>query len=428
MPESNLIPESHSEEIDEIITAVPSWILRFGIVIIFIILSSILLMAAFIRYPDIINTSLKVNSLNAPKPVYAKLSGKLVDLLLPENSIVKAGEPIAFIESTGSHRDVIKLSIELKRLREKLLKNEPLSLKLLPNSSLGELQSAYQNFFQAYTNYLATQEGGFYQKKRTYFENDLHSIKNLRTQILVQQKTQKQEYNNAQLQYDAYKKLLSKNVISKNEFREQENKYLSGKYPLQQTKTELLNNSVNYSAKEKDLLDLENTIAEQRSEFLQALNAIISSTDSWINLYIISSPVSGSLNYAGIIQKGQTLQQNQELFIINPGNTDFFGEIQIPQNNMGKIHIGQRTLIKLHSYPYEQFGVITGRLNYISDAALRDSVFIAKIKFNSFGNKSKTHRIVLKNGMLAEAEIITEESSLLQRFYRSIIKTLNGSN
>lgn len=427
MPEESIYQQNHSEEVNEIITAVPSWVLRRGITVVFLVILSIILLAAFIRYPDVISTSLKINSLNAPKPVYAKRAGKLTELLLPEKKRVEIGTPIAFLESTGSHRDVLKLSAQLKSLREMVLSAKPLSLSLLsPNSNLGELQAAYQNFYQQYVQYLSTQKGGYYQEKRVFLERDLGSIKALKSQIVTQQKVQQKEYANIEQQYLSYQKLMAKNVISKSEFQEQENKYLSGKYPLQQTETALLNNTVAYATKEKEILDLENTIAEQRAKFLQAINSVISDTEVWINQYVVLAPVSGTLGYAGVIQQNQTVTLNQELFVINPGNTDFFGEIQIPQNNMGKIRIGQRTLIKMHSYPYEQFGMIRGNVNYISDVAFKDSVFIAKVGFKTFENKDNLHKITLKNGMLGNAEIITEESSLLQRFYRNIIKELNG--
>lgn len=427
MPEESIYQQNHSEEVNEIITAVPSWVLRRGITVVFLVILSIILLAAFIRYPDVISTSLKINSLNAPKPVYAKRAGKLTELLLPEKKRVELGTPIAFLESTGSHRDVLKLSAQLKSLREMVLSAKPLSLSLLsPNSNLGELQAAYQNFYQQYVQYLSTQKGGYYQEKRVFLERDLGSIKALKSQIVSQQKVQQKEYANIEQQYLSYQKLMAKNVISKSEFQEQENKYLSGKYPLQQTETALLNNTVAYATKEKEILDLENTIAEQRAKFLQAINSVISDTEVWINQYVVLAPVAGTLGYAGVIQQNQTVTLNQELFVINPGNTDFFGEIQIPQNNMGKIRIGQRTLIKMHSYPYEQFGMIRGNINYISDVAFKDSVFIAKVGFKTFENKDNLHKIVLKNGMLGNAEIITEESSLLQRFYRNIIKELNG--
>jgi len=429
MPADSIYNENNSGEINEIITSVPSWILRSGITIIFVVIVGIFLLAAFIRYPDVISTNLKVNSLNAPKPVYAKVGGKLMALLVTENKMVNVDQPLAFLESTGSHIDVFKLSKTLKELRTMLVKGRSVTKGLLPaNDNLGELQVTYQNFYEQYMQYLATQKGGYYQQRKMSLEEDLRSINTLKDHILAQQKVKQQEYNNNQQQYESYQKLISENVISKSEFKDQENRYLASKYPLQQTETDLLNNSGNYAAKEKEVLDLNNTIEEQRSKFLQALNSIISDTDSWISKYIILSPVSGIVTYSGIIQQYQTVAQNQELFIINPGNTSFFGEVQIPQNNMGKLRIGQRTLVKLQSFPYEQFGMITGKVGYISSVAFKDSVFLAKIDFKRLENSDPNHKIILKNGMLANAEIITEESSLLQRFYRNIVKVINNRN
>lgn len=66
-----------------------------------------------------------------------------------------------------------------------------------------------------------------------------------------------------------------------------------------------------------------------------------------------------------------------------------------------------------------------GQLTYISDVTYRDSVFIAKVSFEHFEVKESDHKIMLKNGMQGDAEMITEESSLLKRFFRNIIKVLN---
>lgn len=80
----------------------------------------------------------------------------------------------------------------------------------------------------------------------------------------------------------------------------------------------------------------------------------------------------------------------------------------------------------LKDLPRAQYGMIRGKLTYISDVAYRDSVFIAKVSFEEFENKDSNRKIVLKNGMQADAEIIKEESSLLQRFFRNMTKMLHS--
>jgi len=417
--------ETNSEEVQEIITAIPPWILRFGITLILIVLAGIVLLSALIEYPDVVKVSLKVNSLNSPKAVLAKQSGKLTALLVQDGQMVNINQPLAYFESTAKPEHILQLNKTLKAIQSAVLNNTGKPFELPDNLNLGELQSSYQSFYQQYLQYQSTQKNGYYLNRMAFLEKDLRDIGILKSQIFKQQKVQQLEYANQEEEYKAYQKLYKNKVISRSEFAQQENKYLSSKYPLQQTETALLNNSGNYSAKEKELLDLKHTIYEERAKFLQALNQCLTVSDAWILQHILTAPLAGKLSFAGIVQQNQNVLNNQEIFIVNPENSDFFGEVQIPQYNMGKIRKGARTLVKLRSYPFEQYGMIRGRLSYISDVAYQDSVFIAKVSFERFENKDPNLKIVLKNGMQANAEIITEESSLLQRFFRNIAKMLN---
>lgn len=423
---SSAYDQRNSEEVNEIITAVPSWIVRSGITVIFVVIAGIVSLSAFIEYPDIVKTSLKVNSLNAPKDVIARQSGKLIRLLVKENQVVKYKQPLAYLESTASHIDILRLSEKLKFLRSAVVSEQTPTEVIVPEGlNLGELQPAYQTFYQSYLQFINTLKGGHYLKQKAFLQKGLTEINKLKQNIISQKEVEQMQFANAEQRYQAYKKLMDKGVISVNEFKQEEDKYFSSKYPLQQTTTELLNNNSSYLAKQKEILDLENTIAEQKAKYIQALNAIINDTDVWIMKFVLSASVGGTVSFAGIIQENQNVNINDELFTINPGNTDFFGQVQIPQYNMGKIRAGQRVLVKLRSYPFEEYGLIKGKLTHLSDVALKDSVFTGKIEFEHYENKDPDRKIRLKNGMMADAEIITEESSLLQRFTRNIRKMLN---
>ncbi|WP_158275304.1 HlyD family secretion protein [Pedobacter sp. HMWF019] len=416
------------EEVQEIISAVPSWIISRGITLILIIILAIVGVSAFIQYPDVVKTGLKINSLNAPKSVYSKQTGKIIALLAKEGESVSKGYPIVFMESTANHRDVLKLHDLLSKVNASLIKTGLAGEISVTGLNLGELQSAYQNFYQKYLQYVSTQNGGYYINRKEYLERDLKEIEKLKDQILVQQKVQHQEFTNVEQEFEAYKKLFKKGIVSNSEYKQQENKYLSGQYPLQQSTTALLNNNTIYASKQKEIIDLDHTIQDEKASFVQSLSNMITETDAWISKFILTAPVAGKISYAGIIQENQTLNNNEEVFVVNPANSDFFGEVQIPQYNMGKVKAGQRALIKMRSYPFEQYGLIRGEISYMSDVAFKDSVFIAKISFDQFENKDPNHKIILKNGMQADAEIITQESSLLQRFARGFTKLLNSNN
>ncbi|MCY1529044.1 type I secretion membrane fusion protein, HlyD family [compost metagenome] len=368
-----------------------------------------------------------MNSFNAPKTLLAPKNGKLIQLLVNDGDSVSENELLAFLETTAQPEEVLALSGILKQMQNLLNEGKTTALPdLLTGYRLGELQGAYQVFYQEYLQFQATQTDGYYSKRRAFLQAELSDIGRLRKQILSQREVQRKEYRNAEEEYRRYQTLYNKKVISRSEYVQQENKYLSAGYPLQQSETALLTNTGNYAAKEKELFELQHSVNEQQVKFVQALNQFLTDTDSWMVQHVLCAPVSGKLSYAGIVQEKQNISANQEVFIINPGNTDFFGEIQIPQYNMGKIHKGEKALVKLRSFPFEQYGMIRGTLSYVSDAAYRDSVFMAKVRFDQFEQKDPKRKIVLKNGMFADVEIITEESSLLQRFFRNLIKMMNG--
>jgi HlyD family secretion protein len=383
-------------------------------------------MSIFISYPDIIRAPLKINSLNSPKELLAHQSGKLIKILVKDNDSVRIKQPLAFIESTARHEDVIQFALKLNRLSEAVSNNKKIDNKTFQTQglNLGELQSSVQAFYQEYILFLNTLKDGFYLTQQKYLNKELQEINKLRQQLILKKKVQEREYANVSEEYNAYKKLIKNGVISNSEFKQIENKYLAAKHPLQQTTTELLYNNTSNIDKQKEIASLESTINEQRVKFVQALNSLINETEVWMLKYIVFSTEEGKVKYVGILQENQNIVANQPLFIVNSGNSHFFGEVKIPQYKMGKVKVGQRSLVKLHSYPYEEFGLIYGRVSYVTDFALNDSVFLAKIELINFKKDNSPDGIHLKPGMLGDVEIVTKENSLFDKIFFNIMKMI----
>lgn len=422
-------PPRHSDDIQDIITVVPSWILRWGFTLFFGILVLIFGLSAFIRYPDVVKASLKIDSPNSPKQIVGKISGKLVKLLVSENESVATGQSLAYIESTANHERVLGLLANLKVMQQQLQTDRPTGNAFLNQSGsaeLGELQESYQAFFQEYLLYKSSVENGFYLKKKSYLQKDIADLDKQTLQLNSQKTVQQRDLTLAGDDYRMHQKLAGEKVETSAELRQEESKYLAKKSPLIQTEAALISANTNYSAKQKEILELDNQIAEERGKFSQALNSLISQAEDWKNKYVLTASQTGKLTYAGIIQQNQVIMQNQEVFYINPGDEQFFGEMAISQNNMGKIKDGQQVLVKLRSYPFEEYGMIRGRIKYISDIPYKDSVFISKVDFD-FKKKSDFKKpIHLKQGMTADAEIITEDATLLQRLSRNLVKIIDN--
>lgn len=411
----------HTEDMQDIISTPPAWILKWGISVFFMILFSLFALSALVKYPDMVRAPLQIYALNSPKSVVTKVSGKIVRLLVSDNQYVLKGAPLAYLESTAVHEDVLQLLTALKQIQKQDL--AVVQWKQQDGLNLGEIQSAYKEFNQSYLNYKSSILAGFYIRKRSLLLIDLSNIRNQRSQLLMQKTLQEKDYALAKEEYAMHQKLAEQKVEAAMELKREESKYLSKKYPLQQMENELLNNNSTYITKEKEILELDNLIAEEKMKFGQSISSLISEIETWKNNYVLIAPQSGKIAYAGPIQENQFVSVNKELFHVNPGEDKFFGSINVPQYNMSKIKAGQTVLIKVKSYPYEEYGMLKGDVAEIAEIPLNDSVFTARVNLGQ-GISESGRKFMLKSGMSADAEIITENASLTARLLRSLTKML----
>lgn len=96
-------------------------------------------------------------------------------------------------------------------------------------------------------------------------------------------------------------------------------------------------------------------------------------------------------------------------------------KVYFPQENFGRLATGQIVQLHLIAYPYEEFGVVMGRLEYISDAAA-DSGFWGIIALPHGLTTTAHQKIPFRNGLQATAVIIIKQMRLAQRFYYNMVK------
>lgn len=417
----------HSDNVNDIITTPPAWILRWGTMILFLILILTIGFSAIIKYPETIKTQLKINSLNSPKPIVTKISCKIVKLLVRDGDFVTDKQPLSYLESTADHDEVLKLLETCKVVQKGLYAFSITNsfFKAPQNLHLGELQISYQAFYQEYTTFKASLQTGFYAEKRLFLKNGLNYVKKQKDQLLAQKQLQQRDSDLSSEEFKVHQILAKQRVETQMELKQQERNFLAKKAPLLQTESSLIGLDNSYLDKVKELAELDNQISDEKGRFTQALNSLISDIETWKNKYILTASQSGKVTFAGIIQQNQQIAANATIFYVNSGNENFFGEINIPQYNMGKIKVGQKVLIKLKSYPFEEYGLIVGHLSSISDVPINDSIFISKVSFGKDVLSGTKGKIRLKYGMQADAEIITDDVSILRRISRNLIKMRN---
>lgn len=423
MAKKTLMDEDiHSEDLQEIISKPPSWLLKRGITFIVLTIFMLFGLTFFIRYPEVVPVSMKFNTSSAPKVLTGKVTGNLVKILVKDGTAVDKNTDIAYLESVADHHQVLHLLDKMKQVRSSTIELADLKDIVTPTElELGEVQNSYQNFYLAYLNYVAINKEGIYQKRKNFIQNEVKYINEQNQRIKQSFDLQKRELALAEEEYAKYQILAEKKVISQLELQQKEALLLAKRQSIPQTENTIIGNQSSRLSKDKEMSEINNQMFEEEKKFYQSLNTFISDAENWKKQYVISSPAKGTLIYGDFLQENQLIKMGEELFYVNANKDDYYGEIMIPQSKSSKVKVGQEVLIKVQSYPYQEYGYLRGRIDYISDIPIRDSVFFSKVILN---RNEKDSVIKLKPGILADADIITENQSIIKRIWLNLTKSL----
>lgn len=421
------VASQRSEMMQEIVSDRPGFLIRWGNVFFLALLTLLVIGTWFIKYPDLIHAKAKLTSINAPKQVVSLVSGKLSKLSISENQTVNKEQVVGYVESTANHEAVLLLASNLNSIQALLNAGQADQIKkyfINATSQFGELQTAYQTFSQSFfsfDNYLAN---GFYLKKRAILLRDKNNLLKLYNNLHVQRELQEQDLALTQKTFNANELLKKDKVISDFDYRIEESKLINKKLTLPQIKSSIINNESQQAEKEKEIIELDNSISQQKLIFQQALNTFKSQVDEWRRKYVLIAPISGKIAFASFVQENQQLQANQIICYVNPENSQYFAEVVIPQSNFGKVATGQLVLLKFQSYPFQEYGSVKGKIEFISHIP-SDSGYLAKVGLTKGLVTNHKKQIQYRDGLLANAEIITQDMRLLERFYYSIVRQTN---
>jgi len=411
-----------SNEVREIISSKPVWIVRNGVILFLLIICCLIALTFFIRYPDVVIAKAKFSSVNAPKEIKVKVGGKLMKLVAQEEAFAKQGQLLGFMESRANAYEVIGLSAIIDSLQ---LVIEHGKVEILPTcflqpyQHLGEVQQAYQSFIQSFILFKQYLSSGYYLKKKVMLLNDILYVQRLHENLVEQKKIQEEDLSLAQKTFEANETLNDEKVISPLDYRNEKSKLILKSLNIPHINAAIISNENSSHEKQKEILQLENEIAQQKAIFSQALNTLKAQLEEWKTGYLLTAPVAGRISFAGTIQENQQLPLGKTICFINPEDTRYFAEIYIPQNNFGKIKEGQKVLLKLPSYPFQEFGVIKGKLAFIF-AMPTDSGYAAKVFLSDGLRTNYNKQPQYKEGLAAEAEIITADTKLSDRLFNQL--------
>ena len=102
--------ELRSEEVQEVMSHVPVWILRWGITVLFCIVIILLIGSYLFKYPDVVEAEITVSTQNPPAYVVARVAGRLEELCAENGAVVRKEAVLGMIENSAKAEDLFLLT------------------------------------------------------------------------------------------------------------------------------------------------------------------------------------------------------------------------------------------------------------------------------------------------------------------------------
>lgn len=427
MPQNK--PHIRSEAVQDILTRVPSWMIRWGNTVVLVLLVLFFVLCWFIKYPDVIPTEATVTSLTPPQKEYAQVSGRIDTILVEDASIVKPGEILATIENSAVLEDVLYLKNILDTLT--ITKGHlHFPVEDIPVLSLGDINTAYALFETDYINYklnttLSPYTNSLGATQMSAAEIQLR-IKNLDGQKSLDKKAL--EYSRIDLQ--RHKDLYEKGVISRQEYEQKEFNYLKEERNFQNLDISIsqLKQSLGDAYSSAREIQINNKMESTRlyKNAIQSLNNLKEALKKWQLQYALTSNIDGEVSFMGIWNNNQTVNSGDLVFSIIPANErNFIAKVKAPIQNSGKIKIGQSVNIKLFNYPETEYGMLQGTVASMSAIPDSEGFYLLDVALSEKLITSYDIEIPFKTEMSGTAEIITEDLNLLERLFYQLRDIFN---
>lgn len=411
------------EGVQEILSFVPNKLIMYGNVVIVGILFMLLAASWYIKYPEIIPSTVSVVGQNPTVQHIAQSSGKL-NLYVQNNQLVKQGQYLAIIENSANLDDIQQLSAMLSEQAAALdLSNDSVQLNFDRPLLLGDLQTDYTSLKQQYNNYKSFRSENYYPKKIQVIAGQYSYYKNLNNKLSAQQVLLKRDLELAQQKYDRDRKLLSSKVISQFDMDKSEADFLQKEYAYKNTEINLVNNEIQVTEYEKSMLDLNQQFQELQRQYTIALQEsfkkLQSSLSAWEQRFTIKSTIDGKVSLFKFFNNNQFVATGEEILTVVPVSNRLVARCFVPLYGSGKVKPGQRVNIKLEGFPYREFGMLEGRVEAIS-LTPRNNFYLVEVSLPKGLKTTYNKKLEFKNEMSGTADIITEDLRLIERLFYQV--------
>lgn len=419
----------YSDEAQEIIGSVPSWVVRWGITVVFVIFAGIVAGCYFIKYPQIVTAPITITTVNPPADLAARYDGLLDTVCVSNGDTVRQGQLLALFTTPARYDDISTIERSLQGSCAKPLSALVRSEWLDGHYTLGDLQSTWAEFLRQCLDYRHYLDIDYIGRKKQLLAAQIDKNAEYYDRLQTQKRLllKDLDYGRRTLERDSL--LLSEEVISSADYEATAQGFLSKQNSKAGFDATLTSTELTILQTRQQIVELSVQEENEKAEYEHALDQLrqqlLAGIAQWKEQYAVIAPAGGRVSLQSYWSRGQHVSVGSILASIVPeGKTEVLGRMQVPSSGFGKVEQGQAVNVKLNGFPYMEFGVLKGTIRSISAVPVQTAAGVAYTVEVVFpGELTTTYKkeLPLIQQMDGTGEIITEDMRLIEQFIRPVV-------
>jgi hemolysin D len=346
----------------------------------------------------------------------ASIAGTITSIPVEEGQMVQAGQILVELDTA-----LLRADLQEAQARLEGLQNRATQLELMRNQlEIANQSQLSQN--QAQQSAQLAQINQARQRLRASQSNaDLASDRLRRDRIEV----------------DRYQYLLGAGAVPEAEVAEilrtvdeSQQRLQRAESDRQQAEYEIAEQQSNYDhvvrtgeltllENQQRIQDIDSQISDVWAEIEQTQQQI-QSLQVQLRQHVLRAPTDGTIFHLSVQTPGKVLQPGQQVAQIAPDASDLIFRAHMPSSESGFLQIGMPVKLKFDAYPFQDYGVVSGQLRWISPDSRQIEVdegrieaFSVEITLNQTYIESSTGPEMLKPGQTASAEVVVRQRRVI---------------
>jgi adhesin transport system membrane fusion protein len=305
------------------------------------------------------------------------LEGGIVQrILVNEGQQVKKDEPLIELKATASDADVQELTVRIVALRIEIARLEAETAGRDNIIFPGDLEINQPNLvqqakelFKARRERLEIEQ----ERQRELINQRQKDIDEIRTRML----NQKERIKLLEEQIEISEELLEDQLTSRYEHLDLLQEHNSLRSSIEENEVAILQAEAALKVEEARLTgiltnyreEVQTALDDARGQYNGYLERLRKYEDS-LQRTVIRAPVDGIIKNLYVVTEGGVISPGEIVLDIVPGDDLLVVEAKLPTQDIGYIHLGQKTVIKLNSADARRFGNLNGQVVQISPDTL----------------------------------------------------------